>query len=143
MLGSCVSLTFWHPGLLVGGMCHYMLPARPDAGSGRPDGRYGDEAVGMLMDEIASLNVAHTEFQVKLFGGGNMFPKLSAGQFHVGLNNIRMARKLVAQHGFNCMSEHLGGTGHRHVIFDVRSGSVWVKHVEIARVEDRRQAATA
>ncbi len=73
VLGSCVSLTFWHP---------------------------------------------------KLLGGGNMFPKLSAGKYHIGLNNIRMARKLVAQHGFNCMSEHLGGTGHRHVIFDIESGNV-------------------
>ena len=28
LLGSCVSITVWHPRLLVGGMCHYMLPSR-------------------------------------------------------------------------------------------------------------------
>jgi chemotaxis protein CheD len=28
VLGSCVSMTFWHPQLRVGGMCHYMLPKR-------------------------------------------------------------------------------------------------------------------
>ncbi|MGI9213007.1 MAG: chemotaxis protein CheD, partial [Methylococcaceae bacterium] len=28
VLGSCVAITFWHPGILVGGMCHFMLPTR-------------------------------------------------------------------------------------------------------------------
>ena len=25
-------------------------------------------------------------------------------------------------------AEHLGGVGHRHIIFDVGSGTVWVRH---------------
>ena len=28
ILGSCVAVTFWHPGLRLGAMCHYLLPAR-------------------------------------------------------------------------------------------------------------------
>ena len=28
LLGSCVSITMWHPRLHVGGMCHFMLPER-------------------------------------------------------------------------------------------------------------------
>lgn len=27
LLGSCVSMTLWHPRRKIGGMCHYMLPA--------------------------------------------------------------------------------------------------------------------
>ena len=27
LLGSCVAVTFWHPKLRVGAMCHYLLPA--------------------------------------------------------------------------------------------------------------------
>ncbi len=26
LLGSCVSITLWHPRRLIGGMCHYMMP---------------------------------------------------------------------------------------------------------------------
>jgi chemotaxis protein CheD len=29
LLGSCVAITFWHPVLKTGAMCHYLLPARP------------------------------------------------------------------------------------------------------------------
>ena len=28
ILGSCVAITMWHPILRIGGMCHYLLPAR-------------------------------------------------------------------------------------------------------------------
>ncbi len=33
ILGSCVSITLWHPQRLLGGMCHFILPARPAAGT--------------------------------------------------------------------------------------------------------------
>lgn len=139
VLGSCVSLTFWHPTLLVGGMCHYMLPSRSherrDASALALDGRYADEAIEMLTKEINAVGAPHREYQVKLFGGGNMFPDRSNPVSHVGIKNVDTARKLVTQHGFNCVAEHLGGDGHRNVIFDVWSGHVWVKHAVIARRE--------
>jgi len=137
VLGSCVSLTFWHPKLLVGGMCHYMLPSRSSeqrsASALALDGRYADEAIEMMTKEVDVLGVSHREYQVKLFGGGNMFPDRINTVSHVGLKNVETARKLVAKHGFNCVAEHLGGDGHRNVIFDVWSGYVWVKHAVIVR----------
>lgn len=148
VLGSCVSLTFWHPKLLVGGMCHYMLPNRsPESRSTSAlalDGRYADEAIEMMTKEVDVFGVSHREYQVKLFGGGNMFPDRSNAVSHVGLKNVETARKLVAKHGFNCVAEHLGGDGHRNVIFDVWSGHVWVRHAVIARqaVVPHRSGAT-
>lgn len=143
VLGSCVSLTFWHPALLVGGMCHYMLPNRSherrSASAAGLDGRYADEAIAMLTKEIDAVGVPHREYQVKLFGGGNMFPDRSNPVSHVGLKNVATARKLVVKHGFNCVAEHLGGDGHRKVIFDVWSGHVWVKHAVITRQETDNQ----
>lgn len=139
VLGSCVSLTFWHPARLVGGMCHYMLSNRSqerrhEASNGL-DGRYADEAVALLIREIDALAIPHKEFQVKLFGGGNMFPERAKQSGHVGMKNVETARDLVRKHGFNCVAEHLGGDGHRNVIFDVWSGDVWVKHAVLARQE--------
>lgn len=143
VLGSCVSLTFWHPQLLVGGMCHYMLPNRSQEKRGiNPsglDGRYADEAIALLLKDINAAGVPHREFEVKLFGGGNMFPERSNPVSHVGLKNVEMARQLVIKHGFNCVAEHLGGDGHRNVIFDVWSGHVWVKHAVLARNESSVQ----
>ena len=52
ILGSCVSITLWHPKLLIGGMCHYMLPSRQGRETKRADGKYADEALGLLFEEI-------------------------------------------------------------------------------------------
>ncbi len=140
VLGSCVSITFWHAQLLVGGMCHYMLPSRDQerrTGAGpMPDGRYADEAMLLLLKEIRAIGVPHKEYQVKMFGGGNMFPEANKQKDdHIGQRNVETARRLIKQHGFVCMAEHLGGVGHRNVIFDVWNGDVWVRHSQIARQE--------
>ena len=133
VLGSCVSLTFWHPKLLVGGMCHYMLPSRDSdhysAASNALDGRYADEVILLMMKEIDTIGASHKEYQVKLFGGGNMFPRtFKQSGVNVGHRNVEMARMLIKKHGFFCMAEHLGGNGHRNVIFDVWNGDVWIRH---------------
>lgn len=140
VLGSCVSITFWHPQLLVGGMCHYMLPSRDSerrGGAGPvPDGRYADEAMALLIKDINAVGAAHKEYQVKMFGGGNMFPEANKQKdTHVGQRNVETARMLIKKHGFVSMAEHLGGIGHRNVIFDVWNGDVWVRHREIVRPE--------
>jgi chemotaxis protein CheD len=130
ILGSCVSMTFWHPRLLVGGMCHYMLPNRGEnRDKDELDGRYGEDAMQLMLNEIQQAGARHWEFEVKLFGGADMFPGIYERSKNTpGDRNILSARELVEQHGFHCVAEHLGGNGHRSVIFDVWSGHVWVKH---------------
>ncbi|MGZ5077173.1 MAG: chemotaxis protein CheD [Methylobacter sp.] len=137
VLGSCVSITFWHPHLLVGGMCHYMLPERGTerrAGScSAPDGRYADEAVDLMLKKMDRVGAPHREYQVKLFGGGNMFPHThhKSNSSLIGSRNAKAARRLVKQHGFTSVAEHLGGIGYRNVIFEVWSGEVWVRHSHV------------
>lgn len=129
LLGSCVAVTVWHPGLLLGGMCHYMLPKHPAGKRGAPDGRYADEAMELMMREIRNAGTRPSEYQVKLFGGGHMFSACQAvSEDHVGAKNIEMARALMKQHGFSSCAEHLGGAGHRKIFFDIWSGHVWVRH---------------
>ncbi len=134
-LGSCVAVTLWHPGRGIGGMCHYMLPGRV-RGNGRvQDGRYGDEALGLLVKEMKAARSHPNEYEAKLFGGGHMFQrsfrtvKDFSGQ--VPDRNIAAGRELVQGHGFMVKAEQLGGCGHRHVIFDIWSGHVWVKHTPL------------
>ncbi|MBU1329616.1 MAG: chemotaxis protein CheD [Gammaproteobacteria bacterium] len=127
LLGSCVSLVVWHPRARLGGMCHFMLPTR-----GRPttqlDGRYGDEAMRLLRDAANSNGTCFSEYQVRIFGGGNMFPtRLPSNSPHIGLQNVAMARRLVAEQGLICHGEHVGGIGHRNLIFDIWSGHLALK----------------
>ncbi len=130
VLGSCVSITVWQPRLRVGGMCHYMLPHRGAKAAGPLDGRYGDEAVALLLRDLATVGVSPRDCEAKLFGGGNMFPKALAGRdtMNVSARNIQAGRELTDRHGFRMVAEHVGGIGHRTLIFDIATGSAWLKH---------------
>ena len=150
VLGSCVAITMWHPRLLIGGMCHYMLPTRHPRGSKfhcrirnapiafpsrrmlnteSPDGKYADEALELMFSEIQRSGTHASEYQIKLFGGGNMFPSATKPRDqHVGAKNIGIVTQLLAHHGLKVSAEHLGGIGHRNLIFDIGSGDVWMKH---------------
>lgn len=153
VLGSCVAVTMWHPTLLIGGMCHYMLPTRQAGGPrlhcrirnapiGFPsrrapasralDGKYADEALELMFAEIQRSGTRASEYQIKLFGGGNMFPATTRVRTpHVGQKNIEVVAGLLAHHGLKVRAEHLGGVGHRNLIFDIGSGHVWMRHQEL------------
>lgn len=146
LLGSCVAITLWHPRLHIGGMCHYMLARRAARHSQALDGRYGEDALALFLREIAAAGTRAAEYQVKLFGGGRMFPgghperqplrPECSGEAHcaclgVACKNSQAARHLVERHGFKVTAEHLGATGHRQVVFDIWSGHVWLKHIPI------------
>lgn len=146
ILGSCVSITMWHPHRRIGGMCHYMLPSRGSRAGRQLDGRYADEAMLLFMRELRATGTWPEEYQVKLFGGGNMFRQVgkespaqqqareSSGEcLDVPCRNRQVAYQLLQHHGFVLTAEHLGGSGHRQLIFDIASGHAWVRQNPIAQ----------
>ncbi len=139
LLGSCVSITVWHPRLKVGGMCHYMLPSRGVIPEGASyDGTYGDEAMALLMKSIWRIGAEPMEFEAKLFGGANMFPMLcQRDEANVGERNLEMAQVLLQRYEFTLKARHIGGDGHRKLMFDVWSGDVWMRHQPIT--EQRKE----
>lgn len=139
LLGSCVAILMWHPGMLAGGMCHYMLPGSVEHKRDTLDGRYADQAMELMLREIRNASTSPADYQVKLLGGGNMFPDHQAvSAEHVGARNVQMARILMRRHGFSTSAEHLGGVGHRHVQFDLLNGHVCVRHHPPASVDVKR-----
>lgn len=140
LLGSCVSITLWHPKRCIGGMCHYMLPSRGGRRAVSPDGRYADEVIDLFLREIALAKSHPSEYEVKLFGGGNMFHRHAkwskdrtasfqthGGGAHIAHKNVEVGRVMMEKLGFKIKAEHVGGDGRRQVIFDIWSGHVWVR----------------
>jgi chemotaxis protein CheD len=128
LLGSCVAVTMWHPQGRVGGMCHYLLPQRLIGTGGQLDGRYGDEALTYLAQQAADAGGHPAEYEVKLFGGSDMLStRTSTKHMDIGARNVTLAKKLLAQLGFRIVVEHVGGTKHRSLVFEVWSGDVWLK----------------
>ncbi len=146
-LGSCVSITMWHPHYLIGGMCHYMLAASTDDDPNRVlNGKYGEDALQMFFNEARKAGTYPNEYQYKIFGGGNMFPKQSGKEVcaietchtppsscrNVSCKNANSGRAMLKRHGLKVSGEHLGGTGHRNIIFDIWSGYAWVRQSPIS-----------
>ncbi|MFT3850961.1 MAG: chemotaxis protein CheD [Propionivibrio sp.] len=133
LLGSCVSITLWHPHKRIGGMCHYMMAgrSRPLDGAGHElDGRYATEAFAFFLLHIERTDTRPSEYQAKLFGGANMFGGKPDTRFDVGKSNIEFARQLLVSHQIPLVAEHIGGSGRRKLHFDLWSGNVWLSFPE-------------
>lgn len=83
-----------------------------------------------------------SEYVVKMFGGGNMFPNQTLGRTcpficlpesppsacrDVGCKNVLQGRHIFESRGFAIQIEDVGGAFSRQIVFDVRTGDVWVK----------------
>ena len=148
ILGSCVSITLWHPQLRVGGMSHFLLPTRGvPRGNAELDGRYGDEALELMFRDLRAAGAHPLVCEAKIFGGGNMFPgnQHARGQqargLSVGKRNGEAARELLRQHGIGVVTESLFGVGHRQIIFDVSKGDVWSRQVRPSSLEIDAESA--
>ena len=130
LLGSCVSITLWHPRLLIGGMCHYMMPERDRRDGCALDGRYASEALALFLMHVEKEGTRPSEYQAKIFGGANMFGQKTDAKLDIGRRNIEAAHRFLAAQHITVMAEHIGGSGRRKLHFDVWSGNVWLAFPE-------------
>jgi chemotaxis protein CheD len=131
LLGSCVSISLWHPRLLIGGMCHYLMPGAHPSPAEPLNGRYAEDAITMFLHEVEAAGTAPEDYVAKMFGGGNQFPGRPQGE-DVSLpdRNIESGLALLAEHDIAVAATHLGGSGNRQLIFNIWSGDVWLRHNE-------------
>lgn len=136
VLGSCVSITLWHRRLRVGAMSHFLLSEREAGTDGEQavglSGRYGKDALELMVAQLRERGAPARECEAKVFGGGTMFPAIEAGSLMgIGHRNGVAAERLLAEYGIPVVSESLFGTGHRHILFDVATGDVWVRQGDL------------
>ncbi len=132
LLGSCVSITLWHAGLRVGAMSHFLLArsSLPAGATPRTDGRYGNDALRLMLGRLEQAGVPRAGCRATITGGGNMFPsQMGDGQDAIGHQNGIAARQLLQQAGIPVAYEHLFGLGHRQLLFNIGSGEVWVRQL--------------
>ncbi|KYC29547.1 hypothetical protein ACY05_00965 [Sterolibacterium denitrificans] len=134
LLGSCVTITLWHPRRQLGGMCHILLPGaapRIAASTATPalDGRYAEAAFALFDAAITRHGSRPREYQARLFGGGNMFPAMKTFS-PLGRQNIEAARAFLETRRIPLLEEHTGGTGRRKLLFDLDSGEVRLQYAD-------------
>jgi chemotaxis protein CheD len=127
VLGSCVAACIRDVGSGVGGMNHFMLP---DAGSGEADrfgstGRYGVQAMELLINGLLKLGASRRNFEAKVFGGGNVMNCFN--QNNVGSRNAQFVLEFLADEGIRVVARDLEDIYPRKVYFFPREGRVRVK----------------
>ncbi|MBI5885270.1 MAG: chemotaxis protein CheD [Deltaproteobacteria bacterium] len=127
ILGSCVAICMWDPILRIGGMNHYLLPLWN--GEGLPTPRYGNVAIGMLIEKMISLGSRRDSLKAKIFGGASVLEGIG-GLLEVGSRNITLAEETLEQEGVTVLGYDVGGSAGRKVIFFTDSGDVFVRKFE-------------
>ena len=128
VLGSCVSITLFHPKLRVGAICHAMLP---DGDKATP-GKFVNQSVNYMIDQFAGLKVNPNELVAKLFGGADMFNTIDTEWSNrgVGAQNIREAVKSLRAVGLEVITSDIGGHQGRKLVFYTHTGDVFIKLVK-------------
>lgn len=124
LLGSCVAVTLWHPQRRMGGMCHFLLPSRVRAFHAELDGRFGDEAISLLLREIDKSGTRPADYEAHLYGGADTMPDHARVKFNIGERNVEKAFELIDQQGFQLMAVDVGGNEPRSVSLDLAGGLV-------------------
>ena len=121
VLGSCVSLTAWHKGLQVGGMCHYLLPQPLDAYSTGEACKYGCYALKKMAAYMGSYADVG-EYELGLYGGSHFnFETITP---YIGDKNIQLARLWLASNKLSLNHESVGGSISRSLRMDLSNGRI-------------------
>lgn len=126
LLGSCVAITLWHAQRRIGGMCHYLLPGRARAGQVPLDARFGDEAMALMLQDMARLRLPADEVEATISGGADTMAGRGASTC-IGERNIELAWHLVDRCGFRLGSVDVGDDVPRHVWLDLMTGRVLIR----------------
>lgn len=128
VLGSCVSLIFFHRPRRLGAICHALLPADSHQENSF---RYVDRAFTWMLEQFQVRGIPAGQIEVKLFGGADVL-EFHQDQGHpvtVGQQNIRRAMELVKANGLQVQASNLGGKWGRKIVFFTHTGEVLLKRV--------------
>lgn len=130
VLGSCVSITFFHPVKACGAMFHALLPKSSaffrSGGQATPC-RFVDSAVESLLSKFARKGIDPEELEIKLFGGAETIAQGDReSKVNVAHQNVTMAESILAEKGLKAIAKDVGGTLGRKILFHTHTGDVWL-----------------
>jgi chemotaxis protein CheD len=129
VLGSCISACIRDTSANVGGMNHFLLAEPSGAARDRygASARYGAFAMEQLINKVLTHGSGKKiNLEIKVFGGGLINGALT----DIGSKNIEFLRDFLAAEGYKAVSEDLGGTFARRVMFKPHSGRAFVKRLD-------------
>lgn len=124
VLGSCVSVCLWDSVNRTGGINHFQLPFWN--GEGLPTPKYGNFAIGKLVERMQALGSEKRNLIAKLFGGASMWQS-TRGLLEVGDRNVTLAKQILQEHGIPIIVADVRGSDSRKIIFNTETGEVLLR----------------
>ena len=130
VLGTCVAVCLWDKKQKFGGMNHFMHPVAKESSKATPI--FGNAAMTALLRIMEKAGSRTADIIAQIFGGGQ--PDKDS-ENELGQKNINIARTFLNNKGIKIVSEDVGGSLGRKIIFDTGSG-----HVAVLKVDNIRQS---
>ncbi len=137
LLGSCVSILFYHPPTKTTMLSHAMLPHKTTHNKlpckscifhcdqvGDEQFRYVTCAIKYMVDLLKKLYIPQNEVTVKLFGGAKT---LALTNSNIGEQNILQAHKSLSKLGLRIKKEDTGGVKGRIIYVNTHNGEVFIR----------------
>ncbi len=143
LLGSCVAACLYDPTSGIAGMNHFMLSNKRYAKNmpfvETESGRYGVNAMELLINDMLKAGAHRHQLRAKVFGGavimekrqvkGNFFC-VNDNFFCVGSVNCRFIQEFLVTERIPLLTADLGGDHGRMIYFDTRDYSVYVRKIQ-------------
>ena len=122
VLGSCVAVVLFDFEKKIAGMVHYLLPS----GTGKDDGggRYGDQAIQLLLDQILIKGADRKKLKAQIIGGGEVLSGLGAN-LRIGVFNIELAERVLKELQIPVVGRDVGGAFSRVVSINTRDMQIF------------------
>jgi len=124
ILGSCVAVCLWDEAKGIGGVNHFLLPAGLPASP-----RFGDVAVPLLIERLLELGACRSRLRAKVFGGASVLDAFRGEAEPLGARNVEAAREQLRDAQIRVVGEDVGGFFGRKLLFEVPTGSAWVRAI--------------
>jgi len=138
LLGSCVSVTMFHPQRRIGAICHGLLPACRESSACQC--RQGCEngfknmscSIRIMFGRFRALGIPLSELEVKVFGGSDMFDVVDEAtrKQTVGQQNTTITLRLLEEARVRILATDLGGERGRKIFFYSHTGEVLLKRLQ-------------
>ena len=126
-LGSCIAACLWDRERRIGGINHFMMPDGAAQGPDPAGGRYGSDAMSLLINELLARGARRQMLKAKVFGGGAVLAGM--GSANVGERNTRFVLDYLQTERIPIISRDVLENCPRKVCFFPASGKALVKRL--------------
>jgi chemotaxis protein CheD len=132
VLGSCVAVCLWDRAKQYGGMNHFLYPATRSPGESTA--KYGNIATRMLIRLFLHSGSRKEHLEAQIFGGSNRGNEREA--IDIGRQNVEVARQMLTRSGIALLSQDVGGTKGRKLVYNTLTNEMVIIRVERLRDSD-------